>query len=230
MIFGEKFYPKLRKMSPWRQSLFALVLANRQLANFALYAEQGEKSGLNEFIFCLKTLWHFHQEKFNHIDLEKTLDVFTPFVPVIDDDNYNLGDMYALDSALSLTAAFDAIIMHEGNEAEIASRTSLSGVLRLVQMDFDEDVDDDVLREDERVDNEVNFQVSIFELLATAKRDIDLVHNLIIMAQNGNISNIGIELPESLLNVSKDFSVSMKKKDKAYKEKPYKKTTDNKVK
>ena len=212
MIFGEKFYPKLKKMSPWRQSLFALVLCQRMLPNFALYAQQKNVGGLSEFNYCLKTLWHFHQEKFNHIDLEQTLDVFTPFTPDINDDDYSLGDMYALDSALTLTAAFDAIIMHEGNEAEIASRTSMSGVLRLVQMDYEDDVDEDTLREDERVDNEVNFHVAMLELIAAAKRDSELVHNLIRLGINGFVSNIGIELADELHSLCDEYISTGKKR------------------
>lgn len=198
MIFGEKFYPKLKKLSPWRQSLFALVLAHRQFPNFASYCLACEKKGKSEFNFALKKLWEFHQEKFNHIDLEECLAVFEPFVPDVTDDSL-LGEFFALDASACLVAAYDAIIMHEGNEAEIASRSSLASVVRIVenavqegQMELDLDNDDEI-REVDIVDLEVNYQVALFELLQGAKRDKDLILSLLKIADNNGISNIGID-------------------------------------
>ena len=50
MIFGEKYYQLLKKLSPWRQSLFALVLAQRQFPNYALWCEVNEvKGGKNAY-------------------------------------------------------------------------------------------------------------------------------------------------------------------------------------
>ena len=52
MIFGEKFYDMLSKMSPWRQSMFALVLAQRQYPNYALWAEvENISGGIHAFSF-----------------------------------------------------------------------------------------------------------------------------------------------------------------------------------
>ena len=70
-LFGEKFYPTLNKLSPWRQSLFALVLAHRQFPNFELWVDTVKHKGKAEYNFALKKLWEYHLDKFNHIDLEK---------------------------------------------------------------------------------------------------------------------------------------------------------------
>lgn len=197
MIFGEKFYPSLRRMTPWRQSLFALTLAQRQFPNYIFNASFHEDRGVSEFNYCLKKLWEFHQEKFNHIDLEETLNVYLPFAPALEQEDFNQGELYALDASLSLIAAYDAIVMHEGNEAEIASRSSISSVIRVVESyaeDEGHELTEDEIREVEIVDNEVNFQVSLFELLKSAKREKDLVHNLIKIALKEDVSNIGIDI------------------------------------
>lgn len=89
MIFGEKYYQLLKKLSPWRQSLFALVLAQRQFPNYALWCEVNEvKGGKNAYQKTLDTLWNFHSDKFNEIDLEKTLDEFEPYL--LDDEKNDL--------------------------------------------------------------------------------------------------------------------------------------------
>ena len=194
MMFGEKFYPMLSKLSPWRQSLFALVLAHRQFPNYVLWVETLNHKGKAEFNFALKKLWEFHLDKFNHIDLEQTLDVFEPFVPDPEAEGENLGSLFALDASASLTAAFDAIILHQGDEAEIASRSSLASVVRAVESYSDEELDEEELREQELVDNEVNFQVDLMEMLKGAKRDPALVKLLLKIALKDHLSNIGVEL------------------------------------
>ena len=135
MIFGEKYYQLLKKLSPWRQSLFALVLAQRQFPNYALWCEVNEvKGGKNAYQKTLDTLWNFHSDKFNEIDLEKTLDEFEPYLLDDEKNDLSVGDLFSLDATISLSASILAIILHEGEEAEMASRASLSGVVRKTRL------------------------------------------------------------------------------------------------
>ncbi len=191
MIFGEKFYGMLGELSPWRQSLFALTLTMRQAPNFALWCEVNKRSSDNKvFTAALDKLWEFHTDKFNHIDLEKVVEAVEVFIPEKEDD-LSLGDLFALDACLSLTASCDAIIMHEGDEAEIASRTSLGGVVRRVEQEFP-DYDDEQLRELPAIDAEVNFQVELMEELKKSERNPILTAKLRKLALADGMSNIGI--------------------------------------
>lgn len=192
MIFGERFYPMLGKLSPWRQSLFALSLAQRQLPNFLLWCELREQKGTaGIFLKALNELWQFHEDKFNHIDLEELVGSVEPFIPEGDPEELSVGDLFGLDALITFSAACDAVILHEGNEAEIASRTSLGGVVRSVE-EKNGPLDDEALRENPLVDAEVNFQVELLELLSHAKRSAELTENLKVIAGNGGVSNIGI--------------------------------------
>ncbi|MGN0902714.1 MAG: DUF416 family protein, partial [Succinivibrio sp.] len=104
MIFGEKFYPMLSKLSPWRQSLFALVLAERQFANYALWCDVNNvKGGSRAYERTLKTMWEFHSDKFNTIDLEKLLEDFEPFLLKDEKEDLSVGDLFSLDATLSLS-------------------------------------------------------------------------------------------------------------------------------
>ncbi|MBQ3678481.1 MAG: YjaG family protein [Succinivibrio sp.] len=193
MIFGEKFYDMLAKMSPWRQSLFALVLAQRQYPNYALWAEvENISGGIHAFNKTLDTLWEFHTDKFNTIDLEKVLDEFEPYMLDDEKNDLSVGDLFSLDATLSLSAAILAIILHEGEEAEMASRASLSGVVRKIEQESDREYSDEELREMQSVDDEVNFQVSLYELLEKSSRGEELVKKLKVLAFNNGLSNIGI--------------------------------------
>jgi len=194
MIFGERFYPMLGRLSPWRQSLFALVLAERQLPNFQVWCELENNLPLKElYENSLKQLWEFHSDKFNHIDLEKIVDAFEKD-PLLSDesrDTENLGSLYALDALLTLLSACDAVILHEGDEAEIASKVSLGGVVRRIEQEG-EDLSDEQLRETELVDGEVNFQVDLMERLEKGRRSPELTQSLRQLAHASQGSNIGI--------------------------------------
>ena len=194
MIFGERYYKILGEMSPWRQSLFALVLAQRQLPNYALWCETANvQGGISAFTRALKRLWEFHFDKNNHIDLEKVIEEVEPFMLKDDKEDLTLGDLFGLDACLALSAAVDAIILHDGDEAEIASRASLGGVVRAVEPE-DEELSDEELRELEAVDHEVNFQIELMELLKESSRSVELTTKLLDLAYEDGNSNIGISL------------------------------------
>lgn len=195
MIFGEKYYGMLKKLSPWRQSLFSLVLAQRQYPNYAQWCEVNEvKGGAKAYQKTLNTLWEFHKDKFNTIDLEKVLDEFEPYLLDDEKNDLSVGDLFSLDATLSLSSSILAIIMHEGEEAEMASRASLSGVIRQIEQSSDREYTDEELREMESVDNEVNFQIELYELLEKSKREPSLVDKLYKLSLNGGVSNIGLSL------------------------------------
>lgn len=195
MIFGEKFYSMLSKLSPWRQSLFALVLAQRQYANYALWCEINDvKGGVKAYQKTLKALWDFHTDKFNHIDLEKVLEEFEPYLLDEDVNELSVGDLFSLDATLSLSAAALAIILHEGEEAEMASKASLSGVIRKLEQESDRYLSDEELRDTDEVDAEVNFQVELYELLEKSNRSEELSKKLYEISLNGGFSNIGLTL------------------------------------
>ena len=185
----------LKKLSPWRQSLFSLVLAQRQYPNYALWCEVNEvKGGVKAYQKTLNTLWEFHKDKFNTIDLEKVLDEFEPYLLDDEKNDLSVGDLFSLDATLSLSSSIIAIIMHEGEEAEMASRASLSGVIRQIEQSSDREYTDEELREMESVDNEVNFQIELYELLEKSKREPSLVDKLYKLSLNGGVSNIGLSL------------------------------------
>lgn len=204
MIFGEKFYPSLRRLSPWRQSLFALVLAQRQLANVALYADLHEDKPLKDgFVHLLKLMWQYHQDKQNHLDIKGAAQTFEKLQPKIDDDSpegADLGAQAAYDACTCLLSSCAAVYAREGDEAEAASKSSLGSVLRYVDADSPEILDEEELRELEIVDKEVSFQVELMELVGKAEREPELVKFLIKLSLKDRLSNIGISLDDTSLS------------------------------
>lgn len=224
-MFGDKFYPTLNKLNPWKQSLFALCLTQRQFANYILWAKlTGREQGIGLFNHALTVLWHFHQDKFNHIDLTAELTACEAAFPLQSgrggagtdeagadaEEDLNIGDLCALNAAHSLRAAFEAVTLHEGDEAEKASKSSLSSVLlslRSWDADLEEDdkefdeLSDEEIRELPPVDEEVNFQVSLLELLLKGTRGPQLLQLLLKTSLKDGCSNIGLTLEEDELQL-----------------------------
>ncbi|MCR5084170.1 MAG: YjaG family protein [Succinivibrionaceae bacterium] len=195
MIFGEKFYPLLRRLSPWRQSLFALTLAQRLYPHYALWCEMGGQDGLRgTFLMVLNRMWEYHADKGNTIDLAELGVLLEPCIPDPGAGS-DLGGLFALDAALCLDSSCDAIVLREGGEAEVASRASLATAVRFEEQRHDVELGDDELRECEAVDREVDFQVALMEGLSRGARGPELVARMRELGHNGGVSGIGIECP-----------------------------------
>lgn len=194
MIFGAQFYPLVNKMTNWRQSLFALVLATRQYPNFKLWTEVESRQGATEFKHVLQQCWEYHFDKFNHIDLTEVFDQVAPYIPEIDDNGEfpNEGAGFAFDAAICLNSAVEAIVMHT-NDAESASKASMATVIRLCENTYqDEELTEDTLLEKPEIEAEINFQVDLMELVQHP-RTPELLIDLLKFALAPESSNIGLE-------------------------------------
>lgn len=199
MIFGAQFYPLLNKMTNWRQSLFALVLATRQYPNFKLWTEVEERQGATEFLHVLQECWEFHFDKFNHIDLGEVFDVVAPFIPenVDQEDLENEGARFAFDAAICLNAAIEAIVM-PSEDAESASKASMASVIRLCEHRYaEEDLDEDALLEKIEILAEIDFQAELMEKLQQP-RSPELIKELLEYALSFESSSIGLDAELSI--------------------------------
>lgn len=194
MIFGAQYYPLLNKMTNWRQSLFALVLATRQYPNFKLWTEVEECQGATEFKHVLQQCWEYHFDKFNHIDLTEAFDQVAPYIPESGDDGElpSEGACFAFDAAICLNAAIEAIVMHT-NDAESASKASMATVIRLCENRYqDEELTEDSLLEKDEILAEIDFQVELMELLQKP-RTPEMLLEILKYSLAPESSNIGLE-------------------------------------
>lgn len=193
MIFGEKFYPTLDRMTGWRQSLFALVLATRQFDNFKLWTEINNRQGSEQFLKVLKQYWTFHLEKYNEIDLEGCFEEVAPFIPT-EEDELTGGDgaRYAFDACIALNAVVDAITIDE-KSAKIASKASMSSVIRLCESNYeDEELTEETLLDKAEIENEISFQVELMELVGKPRSFENMIAALQLALESGT-TNLGLE-------------------------------------
>lgn len=191
MIFGEKFYPMLKKMPPWRHSLFALVLATRSYSNFALWCEVKQVQGRTEFLNALKQCWNYHYDKFNHIDLEAAFDQVEPYLP-LELEDYTEGDSFAFDVAVMLDVALSSVPMSSKN-AQDASQASMASVIRLCENNYpDQELDEDSLIELEDIQNELKYQIDLMYKVMEPRSE-ENIKALLQFALEPGLSNIGLE-------------------------------------
>lgn len=191
-IFGEKFYKNLGELSPWQQSIFALVLAHRQSPNFLLYAEMNEDTAAqNDFMHVLDTMWEYHMDKDNHIDLESLLEQLERHIPEIDDDT-PYGAYPALDACISLSMSINAIINHFGDEAEQACGASICTVAKYLEITDDTLYSDEELYEKQLIVEEMDFQIELMNTISRAKRSLDFITKMKDECSGFEFSNIGI--------------------------------------
>ncbi|WP_308498573.1 DUF416 family protein [uncultured Anaerobiospirillum sp.] len=191
MIFGERFYPTLQKMPPWRHSLFALALATRAYPNFALWCEIKEQQGKREYLHALKQCWRFHYDKYNHVDLEAAYDIIEPLMPM-ELEEYSEGDSFAFDASVILDVALESVPFNSKN-AKNASMASMASVIRLCENTNPEESDDEEkLLELDPIQAEIDFQVAVMEMVMEP-RSADVVKKLLELSLESKCSNIGIE-------------------------------------
>ena len=191
MIFGERFYPTLQKMPPWRHSLFALALATRAYPNFALWCDIKEQQGKREYLHALKQCWRFHYDKYNHVDLEAAYDIIEPLMPM-ELEEYSEGDSFAFDASVILDVALQSVPFNSKN-AKNASMASMASVIRLCEnTNPDESDDEEKLLELDPIQAEIDFQVAVMEMVMEP-RSADVVKKLLELSLESKCSNIGIE-------------------------------------
>ena len=191
MIFGERFYPTLQKMPPWRHSLFALALATRAYPNFALWCDIKEQQGKREYLHALKQCWRFHYDKYNHVDLEAAYDIIEPLMPM-ELEEYSEGDSFAFDASVILDVALESVPFNSKN-AKNASMASMASVIRLCENTNPEESDDEEkLLELDPIQAEIDFQVAVMEMVMEP-RSAEVVKKLLELSLESKCSNIGIE-------------------------------------
>lgn len=191
MLFGEKFYPLLNKMPAWRHSLFALVLATRQYPNFALWCEVKEVQGKTQYLNALKACWHFHYDKFNHVDLSAAFDEIAPFLPM-ELEEYSEGDSFAFDAAVMLDTALSSV-PDNAKGALNASQASLASVIRYCEHAFpDNCATEEDLLDLTPIQAEMSFQIDLMEQVRQPRSPENVVE-LCRLALESGCSNIGLE-------------------------------------
>ncbi|MDP5293498.1 YjaG family protein [Oceanimonas sp. CHS3-5] len=191
-MFGDKFYKKLNKLSPWQQTVFALALAERMYPNYRLFADTAGFGDGDRFRHCLDVLWTYLTVKGSRVDLTAELESFENFIP--DPSKFESYGAYpALDASVALGAAYNSVICRIGEEAQEASSASLGTVAGFAELMAERELEEHELYEHELMEAEMEFQVELLERVAQP-REAEAILAVRDFAAQGGVSNIGIGL------------------------------------
>ena len=204
MLLGPKFYTRLERLTVWRHSLFALVLATRQYPQFALWTEINDKQGKAQYLHALKQCWEYHYDKFNHIDLTAAWEQLEPFLP-LELEEYSVGDSFAFDTAVMINAALDCIPLNS-KEGKEASNASMASAIRLCELRHPEQAqDEESLLELPEIEAELDYQVELLELVSKP-RSGENIKALLDLALRDHCSGIGLENPLTVADFASCFT------------------------
>ncbi len=204
MLLGPKFYTRLERLTVWRHSLFALVLATRQYPQFALWTEINDKQGKAQYLHALKQCWEYHYDKFNHIDLTAAWEQLEPFLP-LELEEYSEGDSFAFDTAVMINAALDCIPLNS-KEGKEASNASMASAIRLCELRHPEQAqDEESLLELPEIEAELDYQVELLELVSKP-RSGENIKALLELALRDHCSGIGLENPLTVEDFASCFT------------------------
>lgn len=204
MLLGPKFYTRLERLTVWRHSLFALVLATRQYPQFALWTEINDKQGKSQYLQALKQCWEYHYDKFNHIDLTAAWEQLEPFLP-LELEEYSEGDSFAFDTAVMINAALDCIPLNS-KEGKEASNASMASAIRLCELRHPEQAqDEESLLELPEIEAELDYQVELLELVSKP-RSGENIKALLDLALRDHCSGIGLENPLTVADFASCFT------------------------
>ena len=204
MLLGPKFYIHLERLTVWRHSLFALVLATRQYPQFALWTEINDKQGKAQYLHALKQCWEYHYDKFNHIDLTAAWEQLEPFLP-LELEEYSEGDSFAFDTAVMINAALDCIPLNS-KEGKEASNASMASAIRLCELRHPEQAqDEESLLELPEIEAELDYQVELLELVSKP-RSGENIKALLELALRDHCSGIGLENPLTVEDFASCFT------------------------
>lgn len=208
MLLGDNFYTKLNKLTIWRQSLFALVLATRQYPNFVLWTELKENpNAAKAYLQALHTCWLYFADRFNHIDLLQASDELDPYISTEQDDHSD-GYAFASDCGALMCAALESVPLGIAYGFD-ASNASLASVIRLCESKYPESLpnltsetdsekqmaqEEEALLELAEISHELEFQVELLQKVSQP-RNLQYVRELLSLALQEHMSNIGLENP-----------------------------------
>ena len=191
---------QLDKLGGWRQFAFLLALAERAFPNFALFAELRDTGAGDRFRNGLNLGWSMLLRRDHNVDVLKLLSRLERGCP--DPETHDVYGVYpALDAWWLLEQALLCHINPDKKRAAEGALVATNTVTTFIEVTEGEGLDDDELvRLFERHDlttADKGFQQLLIETLRRARApEPDTIHDVLAMAHNEGVSNLGLEIPE----------------------------------
>lgn len=188
------FYQRLQQLDLPAQQAFMAALCERQLPNYALYAQTTGHGDLHTLRTVLDLVWEQLAVSGASIDFDRQAEKLAECEPPADDDSF--GARRALDAVVSVSSLLDTL-RGEALEAVVdVSRTSRAGVRGFIELTEGEEEAEKLallIRDHPLTEDENGFQDAVLDSVSqplgkTVLKDIRR------LGKNDGVSNLGLTL------------------------------------
>ncbi|SHM30504.1 YjaG family protein [Vreelandella subglaciescola] len=188
------FYQRLQQLTLPAQQAFMAALCERQLPNYALYAQTTGCGDTHALKAVLDLVWEQLSVRGASIDFARQAEKLVECEPPADDDSF--GARRALDVVVSLFSLLDTL-RGEAPEAVLdVSRTSRAGVRAFIELtEGEEDAQRLALliRDHPLTDDENGFQDAVLDAVSQPLNKA-LLKDVRRLGKNDGVSNLGLSL------------------------------------
>lgn len=191
-------HKRLEKFESWQHLVFTACLCERMYPNFYLFCQvtkQPENAKIYQNI--LNLVWEHLTVKGAKINFENQLEKLENIIPDVNEYEF-FGVVPALDACEGLAELLHALIAGSTLEQAIQiSQLSLGTVATLLETEFERELSEQELKNNDFIQQELDIQWQIYRTLNDCvERDTTLILDLKNELRAGKISNIGIEIEQ----------------------------------
>ncbi|WP_427980442.1 YjaG family protein [Agarivorans sp.] len=183
---------RLTRLTSQQQSLYCLGLLQRMAPNYLLFCQAVELEHDAAFNKLLALFWEGVMHPKTKINFSAQRERFDALIP--EPQDYDMFGVYpALDCCVVVDCLFSCLLEATGEEAEQASQTSLASVLSLLELQFGEQTEQQIM-DQPLVVQELAFQSELLDHIERLDGSKTSLQALKTLAINQGVSNLGISL------------------------------------
>ena len=193
-MFTEPLFRRLRKLTPWQQTLFCTAMVERCYPNFHLFCEETEFVKPVQFQKILDLLWESLSTAKSKIRFTLQVEKVQVLLPEIDD--YDFYGVYpAQDAVVMLESAINSILYVPEEEVVHTSKASLGSVAMLAELQAGQELSEEQLSENESMQEELEIQWELLKSIeAEETGNHTFARELRDEIREVGVSNIGVGL------------------------------------
>ena len=183
---------QLTNLQSWQQSVFCMALAQRTILHFHLFCEATDSQEGQTIDNINQLFWEKMTVKGAKINFTIQQENFEEIIP--DARDFDLYGVYpAIDHCVIMSCAFNSFLIKSNDEALNASQTSFATIASFIELQSDDEVDEDTLKEQPLFQEELQFQQVLLKKLDN-ERSPELIKSIRQLVLELGTTNLGIAI------------------------------------
>jgi len=183
---------QLTNLQSWQQSVFCMALAQRTILHFHLFCEATNSQEGQTIDNINQLFWEKMTVKGAKINFTIQQENFEEIIP--DARDFDLYGVYpAIDHCVIMSCAFNSFLIKSKDEALNASQTSFATIASFIELQSDDEINEDTLKEHPLFQEELKFQQALLKKLDN-ERSPELIKSIRQLVFALGTTNLGIAI------------------------------------